>query len=144
MHFFKGVFLVLLLSGSTLFAQSFKVMTFNLRYASDSKPNSWGERRPVMKECIQESDADIIGTQEGVYRQLKDLETDLPQYRWIGLGREGGSKGEFMAIFYKPEKFEPLEFDHYWLSDTPDVIGSSTWGNKNRRIVTWVRFKEKN
>jgi endonuclease/exonuclease/phosphatase family metal-dependent hydrolase len=119
-----------------------KVMTYNLRYASDSKPNSWPERRPVMKECLEAIDADIIGTQEGVYHQLKDLEKDLPRYRWLGTGRDGGSKGEFMAIFYKPDRFEPLEFDHFWLSDTPEVIASTTWGHSNRRMVTWVRFKD--
>jgi endonuclease/exonuclease/phosphatase family metal-dependent hydrolase len=118
-------------------------MTFNLRYASNQKPNSWPERRPVMKECISSIDPDIFGTQEGVYHQLKDIENDLGSYRWIGTGRDGGSRGEFMAIFYKPSRFEPLEYDHFWLSDTPEVIGSTTWGNSNRRMVTWVRFKDK-
>ena len=122
--------------------QSLKVMTFNLRYASDKGPNAWPDRRPVMKQCLESSNPDLIGTQEGLYPQLKDIEHDLPRYRWIGLGREGGSKGEFMAIYYKHERFEPLQFDHFWLSDTPEVIGSSTWGNSNRRMVTWVRFKD--
>jgi endonuclease/exonuclease/phosphatase family metal-dependent hydrolase len=144
MRFLFSLFFALLPGLLSARAQPVKVMTFNLRYASNSKPNSWPERRPVMKECIAEADPDIFGTQEGLYHQLKDIEHDLGRYRWIGLGREGGSKGEFMAIFYKPEKFDPLEFDHFWLSDTPNVIGSSTWGNINRRMVTWVRFQEKN
>ncbi len=119
------------------------VMTFNLRYASPTPPNSWPQRRPVMKECIERVSPDLIGTQEGVYAQLKDIANDLPSYSWIGTGRDGGSRGEFMAVFYKRERFEPLEFDHFWLSDTPDVIGSSTWGNTNRRMVTWVRFLDR-
>lgn len=117
-------------------------MTFNLRYASATPPNSWPERRPVLKNCLAKADADLIGTQEGLYAQLKDIEKDSPQYRWIGLGRDGGSRGEFMAIFYKHARFEPVAFDHFWLSDTPEVIGSATWGHSNRRMVTWVRFKE--
>ncbi len=121
---------------------SLKVMTFNLRYASATPPNSWPERRPVVKGCLASADADLIGTQEGLYAQLKDIEQDSPQYRWIGLGREGGSRGEFMAVFYKPARFEPVAFDHFWLSDTPEVIGSATWGHSNRRMVTWVRFRE--
>lgn len=124
-------------------ATSLKIMTYNLRYASTNKPNAWPDRRPIMKECIQQAGPDLFGTQEGLYHQLKDLEQDLPDYRWIGTGRDGGSRGEFMAIFYKPARFEPMEFDHFWLSDTPEVIGSTTWGNKNRRMVTWVRFKDR-
>lgn len=119
------------------------VMTFNLRYASLQKPHSWPERRPVMRDCIQAAKPDLIGTQEGLYWQLKDMANDLPKYDWIGLGREGGSHGEFMAVFYRRDRFEPMEYDHFWLSDTPAVIGSATWGNINRRMVTWVRFRDR-
>ncbi len=120
-----------------------RVMTFNLRYASTSQPNAWPTRRPVMRDCIRSSAPDLMGTQEGLYPQLKDLAADLPGYEWIGLGREGGSKGEFMAVFYRADRFEPMAYDHFWLSDTPAVIGSSTWRNTNRRMVTWVRFRER-
>ncbi len=120
-----------------------RVMTFNLRYAGPRPPNSWPERRPVMRNLIRLVAPDLIGTQEGLYGQLKDLAADLPDYEWIGLGREGGSRGEFMAVFYLRSRFEPLAFDHFWLSDTPEAVGSSTWGNTNRRMVTWVRFRER-
>jgi endonuclease/exonuclease/phosphatase family metal-dependent hydrolase len=138
----------LLLSFALLFqvnlsAETLRVMSYNLRYASNSKPNAWPDRRPIMVDCLKKSDPDIIGTQEGVYHQLKELASDLNEYRWIGTGREGGSRGEFMAIFYKEDRFEPLEYDHFWLSDTPEVIGSSSWGNTVKRMVTWVRFKDK-
>lgn len=96
-----------------------------------------------MAECIRSVNPDLFGTQEGLYQQLKDIEQDLKDYAWIGLGRDGGSKGEFMAIFYRKSRFEPLEYDHFWLSDTPNVIASSTWGNTNRRMVTWVRFLDR-
>ena len=119
------------------------VMTFNLRYASANPPNAWPQRRPVMKACIERISPDLIGTQEGVFAQLKDLADDLPAYAWIGLGRDGGSRGEFMAIFYRKDRFEPLEYDHFWLSDTPNVVASTTWGNSNRRMVTWVRFRDR-
>lgn len=119
------------------------VMTFNLRYASATPPNAWSQRRPVMKACIEKLAPDLIGTQEGLYPQLKDLAADLPAYAWIGTGRDGGSRGEFMAVFYRTERFEPMGYDHFWLSDTPEVIGSSTWGNTNRRMVTWVRFRDR-
>jgi endonuclease/exonuclease/phosphatase family metal-dependent hydrolase len=119
------------------------VMTFNLRYASERPPNSWPQRRPAMKACLEQHAPDLIGTQEGVYHQLKDLAADLPPYEWIGTGRDGGSRGEFMAIFYRRERFEPLEFDHFWLSDTPNAIASTSWGNTNRRMVTWVRFRDR-
>lgn len=35
-----------------------------------------------------------------------------------------------------------MEYDHFWLSDTPEVIGSNTWGGVCIRMVTWVRFRD--
>lgn len=118
------------------------VMTYNLRYASPKPPNDWPTRRPLVREVIQTVSPDVMGTQEGLYEQLKDIQADLPDYDTIGLGREGGSRSEFMMVFYRKARLEPLAFDHFWLSDTPDVIGSSTWGNSNRRMVTWVKFRD--
>ncbi len=120
-----------------------RVMTFNLRFASEQPPHAWSARRPVMQHVIERAAPDVIGTQEGLYGQLRDLAADLPAYDWIGLGREGGSRGEFTAVFFRRDKFEPLAFDHFWLSDTPETIGSMTWGNRYRRMVTAVRLRER-
>jgi endonuclease/exonuclease/phosphatase family metal-dependent hydrolase len=119
------------------------IATYNLRFASDEGPNAWPDRRPVVKALLDRYRPDLIGTQEGLYGQLQDIAADQPAYDWIGLGRDGGSRGEFMAIFYRRDRFEPLEFDHFWLSDTPEVIASSTWGNEVRRMASWVRFRDR-
>jgi endonuclease/exonuclease/phosphatase family metal-dependent hydrolase len=119
------------------------VMTYNLKFASPKPPNAWPQRRPLMGELIEKLAPDVIGTQEGIYSQLQDLAADLPVFQWIGVGRDGGSQGEFMAVFYRTARLEPLAFDHFWLSDTPEVIGSKTWGPKLARMVTWVKFRDR-
>ncbi len=48
-----------------------------------------------------------------------------------------------MAVFYRRDRFEPLAFDHFWLSDTPVVIGSTSWGNRLPQMVTRVRFRDR-
>ncbi|MET8945173.1 endonuclease/exonuclease/phosphatase family protein [Streptomyces sp. NPDC004542] len=119
------------------------VMTFNLRVASATEPNSWAARRPVMRALLRREAPDIIGTQEGLYRQLRDIHADLgPHYDWIGTGREGGSHDEAVAVFYDARRLAPLEHDTFWLSDTPEVIASNTWGAAFPRIATWVRFRD--
>lgn len=124
------------------------IMTFNLRYASASVPHSWAERRPVMRKLLRGESPHVIGTQEGLYQQLRDIEQDLGAgYAWIGTGREGGTRGEFAAIFYDVSRLTPLEHDHFWLSETPDKIGSKDeFGQEEERagsprVVTWVRFQ---
>ena len=119
------------------------VMSYNLRFASTNRPDAWPDRRPLMAELIQQLAPDVFGTQEGLYPQLQDLAADLPGYQWIGLGRDGGSRGEFMAVFYRTARLEPLAYDHFWLSDTPLVMGSKTWGPRHARMVTWVKFRDR-
>lgn len=141
--------LALLLAPFALFgaekpaATELRVMTFNLRYASNRPPNDWPTRRPVMKACLEATKPDLIGTQEGLVAQLADLRADLPGYAMLGQGREGGEKGEFMAIFYRRERFDLLETKDYWLSETPEVVGSKSWGTSLPRMVTWARFRDK-
>ncbi|MER5214956.1 endonuclease/exonuclease/phosphatase family protein [Streptomyces sp. NPDC002838] len=119
------------------------VMTYNLRFASSTGSDRWPVRRPVMRELLRRERPHVIGTQEGVYHQLRKIEKDIgPHYEWLGIGRLGGGKDEFMAIFYDTRRLDPIDFDHFWLSDTPNVMASNTWGGRFPRLVTWVRFSD--
>ncbi|MFH0517563.1 endonuclease/exonuclease/phosphatase family protein [Streptomyces sp. M41] len=120
-----------------------KVMSFNLRFASTTEPHSWAVRRPVMRALLHRAAPHVIGTQEGIFSQLLDIDADLGRrYDWVGTGRLHGSRDESMAIFYDAHRLRPTEFDHFWLSDTPDTIGSNTWGAAFARMVTWIRFRD--
>jgi len=120
-----------------------KVMTFNLRYASKEMPHAWAVRRPVTKACLEQAAPDLIGTQEGLAAQLADMRADLPAYAMFGQGREGGEKGEHMAVFFRRERFELLESHDYWLSETPEAVASKSWNTSLPRMVTWARFRDK-
>ncbi|KAB8165850.1 endonuclease [Streptomyces sp. 3MP-14] len=123
------------------------VVSFNIRMdanAAPGTPDSWADRRPVLARFLELERPTVLGVQEALYHQVKQLDGDLPAgYDWIGLGREGGGRGEFMGIYYDANRLEPLDFDHFWLSDTPNVIGSASWGNSVIRMVTWVRFLDR-
>ncbi|MFJ9541186.1 endonuclease/exonuclease/phosphatase family protein [Streptomyces sp. NPDC101225] len=124
-------------------APRLEVMTFNLRFAGTREPNSWRDRRPVMRALLLRAHPHVIGTQEGLYQQLRDIGHDLgPDYEWIATGREGGSRDESTAVFYDTRRLAPVEHYTFWLSDTPEVIRSNTWGAAFPRIVTWVRFRD--
>jgi endonuclease/exonuclease/phosphatase family metal-dependent hydrolase len=124
--------------------EALHVMSYNLRFASNAGPHSWPKRRPVMVELLRREQPTVLGTQEGLYAQLTDIERDLPDYYdWLGEGRAGGRRGEFVAIFFDTRRVEPLASGHFWLSDTPDVAGSKSWGNTTTRMATWARFTDK-
>jgi len=72
---------------------------------------------------------------------MKDLEADLPDYNYIGAGRDdGATKGEFSAIFYKKSELRVLQEDTFWLSETPEKV-SVGWDAALPRICTYALFE---
>ena len=99
-----------------------KVMTFNIRYDNpDDKLNNWKYRKEEVIKMIRFQNIDILGAQEVLANQLKDITQQLPEYSSIGVGREDGiEKGEFSPIFYKKDKFTVVKSGYFWLSETKD------------------------
>ncbi len=131
----------LVLSPSAATAQTLKVMTFNVRYASDEGPQAWPLRRPVMIALLKQARPDLIGTQELLQRQGDDLVRALPGYRWFGRDRRGEHKDEHMGVIYRPDRLRLVRQGDFWLSETPDVVGSSSWGTDLPRMATWAVFE---
>jgi endonuclease/exonuclease/phosphatase family metal-dependent hydrolase len=131
----------LLACGPTM-AQPLRVMTFNVRLLTDSDgANRWEARRALMAKTIAQENPDLIGTQELFQRQGDELVARLPQYAWFGQGRRGGSGDEHMGVFYRKDRLRVLSSGDFWLSDTPEAVGSISWGNLYPRMVTWARFQ---
>jgi len=120
-----------------------KVMTFNIRReGADVGTNAWANRKPLVVQVFQNQDADLVGVQEAFLTQLTDLDQALPGYARIGEGRGGGNKGTFDAIYYRKSRFTVQAQKTFWLSSTPNVAGSTSFGNDPPRTVTWGRFAE--
>lgn len=120
------------------------VMTFNIRYDNpDDGDNVWANRKDRVADAIKFYDVDLLGAQEVLNHQLKDLMDRLPGYGSLGVGREDGKeKGEYSAIFYNIDRFNPIKDGYFWLSETPDVAGSKGWDGACERIATWAIFHD--
>ena len=123
---------------------NFKAMTFNIRYDNTMDSlNPWRVRKEWVKELIQKHKANVLGLQEVLKHQMDYIENQLPEYAWVGVGRDdGNTKGEYVPILYKKEQFQLLDYNHFWLSRTPQKAGSKSW-RALRRMVTWVQLKDK-
>ncbi|MBB5716750.1 endonuclease/exonuclease/phosphatase family metal-dependent hydrolase [Sphingomonas aerophila] len=122
-------------------APSLRVMTFNVRYASEEGAHRWSERRPVMASVIRNARPDLIGTQELLQRQGDDLTRALPGYTWFGRDRRGGHSDEHMGIFYRSDRVRLLSQGDFWLSERPDEPGSMSWGTDLPRLANWGVFE---
>ena len=120
------------------------VMTLNVRYGTAlDGPDHWMNRRPRMMQVLQRLRPDVIGLQEALAFQIDDLMAALPGYQAVGVARDDGKfAGEFSAILYNTARLQVLRSDTFWLSDTPQLPGSNTWGAGCVRICTWAYFKD--
>lgn len=121
------------------------VLTYNIRYNTPADgEDRWDNRKARIAELIKDHDPDLVGLQEALRGQLNDLSAALPAYGEIGVGRDDGKEaGEYAAILYRKERLEPLDSGTFWFSETPEVPGSRSWGNRVVRICTWARFKDR-
>lgn len=124
--------------------EAIRVMSFNIRYgtAKDGE-NAWPHRRELVFDVIRKHRPDLVGMQEVLNGQRAELLRALPEYESLGTGRfDGMLRGEISPIVYRKDRFEVLEHGQFWLSDTPEVPGSKSWGNSITRICTWARMRD--
>jgi endonuclease/exonuclease/phosphatase family metal-dependent hydrolase len=125
-----------------------KLMSFNVRYENSGDPGSraWRQRVIGAVKMIRDESPDVMGVQEALHGQAADLWISLPDYEFYGVGRDDGKRnGEYSGIFYRRDRFEPdrLDCGTFWLSDTPEVPGSTTWGNPIPRVAAWMRLVDR-
>jgi endonuclease/exonuclease/phosphatase family metal-dependent hydrolase len=124
-------------------AQTLKVMTYNIRLDIESDgENDWTNRKDFFNAQIQFYGPDIFGIQEAKPNQVLDIATALPQYSYVGIGRDGIGKGESSNIFYAKEKFKVMESNTFWLSAAPDTV-SMGWDAACNRVCTYALLKNK-
>ena len=138
----------LLLVAFAASAQSwFTVGDYNVRYDEPNdakKGNGWEQRMPHICNLINYQEWDLIGLQEVLHQQLQDLKSNLRGYDYVGVARDNGKEeGEYAPIFYKTNRMRVLESGTFWLSKTPDKVGSIGWDASMPRICTWARFEDK-
>lgn len=119
-----------------------KVMTLNVRQPDqDDGVNAWENRKGLLLDTILTSDPDLIGTQELFALQAEYISTRASHYAWFGTGRFGDARDKHVGIFYKRDKLRLIESGDFWLSETPDVSGSSSWNIIRPRQVSWGQLE---
>lgn len=127
-------------------ASNVTIMTYNVRY---DNPNDekyvWRQRRDYVASTIRFHDPDVVGLQEALHDQLRDLRDRLPGYEWLEAGRRSGADenaGEYAAVGYDRDQFNLESEGTFWLSETPSEPGSVGWDAMLPRLVRYVRLRE--
>lgn len=130
-----------------------RILSCNIRVAlpEDSvRGIGWDKRKDVCIEVIKKYQADIICTQEVLKVQYEDMADALSDYIAFGfvgpdmdafpVGYHGIAKN---VIFFSKKRYQFVSAGNYWLSETPHISGSKSWGSARARHCNWVRLKDK-
>jgi endonuclease/exonuclease/phosphatase family metal-dependent hydrolase len=120
-------------------------MTFNIRFNNPKDGlDNWTFRRDAVADLFRTQRIDVAGLQEALRDQIDDLAKRLPQFAWYGVGRDDGkSKGEFVPIFFRKDRFALVLKGTFWLSEHPEKVGSRGWDANLPRVASWVKLKDK-
>ncbi len=121
-----------------------RVMSFNIRYATaNDGENRWELRKQMVIGTIAKHTPQILGVQEALASQVDVLADALPQMEVLGQGRGGGRDGEFSALLVDRERFEVEAHGDFWLSPTPNEVGSRGWDAALPRMCTWAVLRDR-
>ena len=133
----------------SVMAQELNVASFNIKCGTShgmgnvKSGNGWDDRKGFIFDLINFAAFDVFGAQEVRYGQLNDLVKALPDYAYIGVGRDDGkTKGEFCPVFYRRERFKLLDSGTFWLSATPETV-SKGWDGGCNRVCSWGYFQDR-
>ncbi|MDZ7871653.1 MAG: endonuclease/exonuclease/phosphatase family protein [Rheinheimera sp.] len=163
------VVLALLLFSSAALADTFKALSWNIRLDTPNDAKlAWPHRAGKVINQLQQQAPDIIGLQEVMVHQLVRLESALPGYQRIGVGRDDGNNaGEFSPLLIRRDRFVILDSGTFWFHPSWDpealqtgavqtgnedvgsgfighgLIGKPGWDAALPRICSWALLKDK-
>ena len=119
-----------------------KVMSFNVQTENGTSVD-FALRAELLRDLLDELRPDSIGMQEVTVSWIKWMDSFSfnDSYAGVGEGRTVG--GEASSIYYRKDKYELVDSGTFWLSETPDKMGSSLPNANYPRICTWVHLRDK-
>lgn len=118
-----------------------RVLSCNIRCCvAEDGPNNWIHRRDLCAEVIRSRSPEVICFQEMWEPQYIDLRAAFPDYRSYSVIDEPAGRHPVNTIFYRADAYRLISAGGYWLSESPHVAGSSSWGSAYIRLANWVRL----
>ncbi|QWC19164.1 endonuclease/exonuclease/phosphatase family protein [Halorubrum sp. 2020YC2] len=118
-----------------------RVLSYNVRYANrGDHHDAWHDRRDAVGRLVRFHRPDVAAFQEPLPEQREDLRERLPGYEFVGRGRGTDGEGEGCPIAVRSDRFDVVDSDTFWLSETPEEP-STGWDASHPRIATWARVR---
>lgn len=115
-----------------------KACSTNIRFENPNDlVNDWPNRRPLYSEFLEVQQFDLVGTQEGREKQIREFHA-LSNLNIIADHRSWIEIRMYPTLFFNPNKFKLINAGDFWLSETPELAGSSSFESAFPRLATWA------
>ncbi len=123
-----------------------KVMSFNIRYGlANDGINHWQYRKSLTLARIKHFQPDLLGLQECRDDELQAdfIREHLTDYQFCGVhrGGEGDTSVEMAPALFLKSSFKIVNQGCFWLSETPQIVGSKNWDADYPRTCTWLKLQ---
>lgn len=138
------ILMMTLMAPVVMKGQEITLLSYNIKNDGQKEgKNNWSSRRETMVELLQWYQPQMFGVQEALSNQIEYLDNSLPDYSYVGVGRDDGNKaGEFSAIYYDSTRYRVILDSTFWLSKTPEKV-SKGWDAACIRICTIGFFEDR-
>ena len=103
-----------------------RVGTYNIWRSDLGKDDyRWEVRKERLVKSILDCNIDIFAAEEVDTTIFREIPGMLENYAWLVFSPyspDGSGSMKAQAIVYRKDKFKPLNFNHFWLSPTPDEM----------------------
>ena len=127
-------------------SEAIRVGSYNIRLSPGDRgtENDWDLRRDDLVKLVKKLNLDVFGMQEVCPDQAQYLRENLPEFAFVGDHREADRKsGEASPVFYLKSRFDAEKSGTFWLSETPDVPASKSWGTACTRVCSYLVLKDR-
>ena len=140
------------LSASAAFDGTFRIraVSYNVRCETTESDdtNNWSNRKTDLANLVKSIAPDVIGFQEVRTNQYSYLKSQLSGYTFIGAMRDSTTTSEATPVAFLTSRFKLIDSGTFWLSATPEVVGSTSWGGGATdsglpRICTWALLRDR-
>ena len=126
-----------------------RVGSYNIRLSGECSAkvdgeNRWELRKADVVALVRDMKLDVFGMQEVCPDQADYLRHELPEFAFVGDHRGADRKSdEASPVFYRRDRFAMEKGGTFWLSETPEVPASKSWGTCCTRVCSYLVLKDK-
>lgn len=113
-----------------------RIGNYNIRVvtSADKDENAWENRRTRLVQSIRDCEFDVFGINEWSLTSQTYLQEQLKNtydFQVFSPYSQAGTGDNAMGVGYRKD-FTLLEWNYFWLSDTPDIIAENNDGSSTR------------